>query len=97
MSITPSAAACRAPSCPVDLGPSCPPALQGPFDSTGFAVGCKSACFVDPNPRELLIYEQASNCADTRPSHRELARVLLGPVQHRRDVPAVGRALLRLL
>ncbi|KAJ7194828.1 thaumatin-like protein [Mycena pura] len=38
---------CGVPSCPVDLGPNCPAALKGPFDSTGFPVGCKSACTVD--------------------------------------------------
>ncbi|OBZ76845.1 Pathogenesis-related protein 5 [Grifola frondosa] len=35
---------CPEASCPVDLGPICPAPLQGPFDSTGFPVGCKSAC-----------------------------------------------------
>ncbi|KAJ7846186.1 thaumatin [Mycena leptocephala] len=38
---------CGIPSCPVDLGPNCPALLKGPFDSTGFPVGCKSACTVD--------------------------------------------------
>ncbi|KAF7351589.1 Thaumatin-like protein [Mycena sanguinolenta] len=38
---------CGVPSCPVDLGPNCPAALQGPFNSSGGAVGCKSACYVD--------------------------------------------------
>ncbi|KAF8143530.1 Osmotin thaumatin-like protein [Mycena galopus ATCC 62051] len=38
---------CGIPSCPVDLGPDCPASQIGPFDSTGFAVGCKSACTVD--------------------------------------------------
>lgn len=35
---------CHAAGCPVDLGPNCPAQLKGPFDSTGFPVGCKSAC-----------------------------------------------------
>ena len=35
---------CPVGSCPVDLGPNCPSALKGPFDSSGFPVGCKSAC-----------------------------------------------------
>ncbi|KAI0318326.1 thaumatin-like protein [Amylostereum chailletii] len=35
---------CPTPACPVDLGPNCPAPLKGPFDSTGFPVGCKSAC-----------------------------------------------------
>ncbi|PFH53478.1 hypothetical protein AMATHDRAFT_45363 [Amanita thiersii Skay4041] len=45
-------AGCGIPSCPVDLGPNCPAPLIGPFDSTGFPVGCKSACFanLDGNP-----------------------------------------------
>jgi len=41
---------CGVASCPVDLGPDCPAALIGPFDSSGFPVGCKSACLVDPDP-----------------------------------------------
>lgn len=43
---------CPIADCPVDLGPPCPPAIQGPFDSTGFPVGCKSACAanLDGNP-----------------------------------------------
>ncbi|KAJ7791841.1 thaumatin [Mycena olivaceomarginata] len=40
-------AGCPIPKCAVDLGPNCPAALKGPFDSTGFPVGCKSACLVD--------------------------------------------------
>ncbi|KAI0821515.1 thaumatin-like protein [Irpex lacteus] len=53
MSITPSAS-CPVASCPVDLGPICPQQIQGPFDSTGFPVGCKSACFanLDGNPTD---------------------------------------------
>ncbi|TFY62561.1 hypothetical protein EVJ58_g3778 [Rhodofomes roseus] len=35
---------CSVADCPVDLGPDCPSALIGPYDSTGFPVGCKSAC-----------------------------------------------------
>ncbi|KAG6849624.1 hypothetical protein H0H93_006833 [Arthromyces matolae] len=35
---------CPVADCPVDLGPLCPSALQGPYDSSGFPVGCKSAC-----------------------------------------------------
>ena len=42
--IRPSASACHVAECPVDLGPSCPDALKGPFDSNGFPLGCKSAC-----------------------------------------------------
>lgn len=43
---------CGVADCPVDLGPGCPGPLIGPFDSTGFPVGCKSACeagLSDPN------------------------------------------------
>ncbi|KAH9927967.1 thaumatin-like protein [Epithele typhae] len=44
---------CHIANCPVDLGPNCPSQLKGPFDSTGFPVGCKSACVAhlasDPN------------------------------------------------
>jgi len=38
---------CQVGSCAVDLGPICPSELQGPYDTSGFAVGCKSACLVD--------------------------------------------------
>ena len=50
--ITPSASACHVAECAVDLGPICPAALKGPFDSTGFPLGCKSACLanLDGNP-----------------------------------------------
>ena len=50
--VTPSASACHVTECAIDLGPICPAALQGPFDSNGFPLGCKSACFVnlDGNP-----------------------------------------------
>ncbi|KAF8909631.1 thaumatin family-domain-containing protein [Gymnopilus junonius] len=47
---------CPIPKCAVDLGPNCPAPLKGPFDSTGFPVGCKSACIanlsgIQPTPR----------------------------------------------
>ncbi|KAF5348842.1 hypothetical protein D9756_009712 [Leucocoprinus leucothites] len=35
---------CPVAECPVDLGPDCPAPLKGPYDSSGFPVGCKSAC-----------------------------------------------------
>ncbi|KAJ7118510.1 thaumatin-like protein [Mycena crocata] len=38
---------CPVASCPVDLGPNCPADQKGPFDSSGFPVGCMSACTVD--------------------------------------------------
>ncbi|PPQ75613.1 hypothetical protein CVT26_001545 [Gymnopilus dilepis] len=38
---------CPVPKCAVDLGPNCPAPLKGPFDSTGFPVGCKSACIAN--------------------------------------------------
>jgi len=44
MAIIPSAPNCSVASCPVDLGPACPMPLVGPLDTTGFPVGCKSAC-----------------------------------------------------
>ncbi|KAG9006090.1 hypothetical protein FRB94_000995 [Tulasnella sp. JGI-2019a] len=43
-------AGCDIANCGVDLGPNCPAALKGPYDSSGFPVGCKSDCLVDPNP-----------------------------------------------
>ncbi|KAF8964741.1 thaumatin-like protein [Flammula alnicola] len=38
---------CPVADCPVDLGPNCPAPLKGPYDSSGFPVGCKSACFAN--------------------------------------------------
>ncbi|PAV18276.1 thaumatin [Pyrrhoderma noxium] len=38
---------CPIAQCAVDLGPNCPDPLKGPFDSTGFPLGCKSACFAN--------------------------------------------------
>ncbi|RDX57534.1 thaumatin-like protein [Polyporus arcularius HHB13444] len=35
---------CPVADCPVDLAPSCPAEIQGPFDADGDPVGCKSAC-----------------------------------------------------
>ncbi|KAK2462131.1 hypothetical protein APHAL10511_005829 [Amanita phalloides] len=51
MKIT-SSSGCSEASCPVDLGPNCPAPLKGPFDQSGFPIGCKSACFanLDGNP-----------------------------------------------
>jgi hypothetical protein len=43
-------------TCPVDLGPNCPSALKGPFNSNVFPVGCKSACLVDSNPTNSAAY-----------------------------------------
>ncbi|EIW78248.1 thaumatin-like protein [Coniophora puteana RWD-64-598 SS2] len=42
-----SSTGCHVASCPVDLGPNCPAALQGPYDTTGFPLGCKSACYAN--------------------------------------------------
>ncbi|OSD00277.1 thaumatin-like protein [Trametes coccinea BRFM310] len=59
---------CHVADCPVDLGPNCPAPLKGPFDSTGFPVGCKSACEAglgDPvnNPNCCTgIYNNPSTC-----------------------------------
>ena len=49
VSIT-SSAGFHIANCGVDLGPNCPANLKGPYDSSGFPVGCKSDCLVDPNP-----------------------------------------------
>ncbi|KAF8528421.1 thaumatin-like protein [Hysterangium stoloniferum] len=45
---------CPVADCPIDLGPDCPAPLKGPFDSTGFPVGCQSACKanLDGNPND---------------------------------------------
>ncbi|CAE6411161.1 unnamed protein product [Rhizoctonia solani] len=36
---------CPVADCAVDLGPDCPAPLKGPYDNSGFPVGCKPACF----------------------------------------------------
>ncbi|KAI0267464.1 hypothetical protein BC834DRAFT_982006 [Gloeopeniophorella convolvens] len=43
---------CGTANCMADLGPNCPASLKGPFDCTGFPVGCRSACqaVLAPNP-----------------------------------------------
>ncbi|KAJ7798945.1 thaumatin-like protein [Mycena olivaceomarginata] len=38
---------CPAPGCNVDLGPNCPASQKGPFDASGFPVGCSSSCNID--------------------------------------------------
>ncbi|KAI8986696.1 thaumatin-like protein [Trametes punicea] len=35
---------CAVADCPVDLNANCPAELAGPYDASGNAVGCKSAC-----------------------------------------------------
>ncbi|KAH9927973.1 Osmotin thaumatin-like protein [Epithele typhae] len=44
---------CHLANCGVDLGPNCPEPLKGPFDASGFPVGCKTACKAGlaPDPR----------------------------------------------
>lgn len=98
MAIIPSATNCSVASCPVDLGPTCPAPLVGPLDSTGFPVGCKSACNanLDGNPGEL-------RCVALQPrpvsfnSLRELDQLLYRRVQHPGDVHALGRRFLLVL
>ncbi|KIJ63593.1 hypothetical protein HYDPIDRAFT_92160 [Hydnomerulius pinastri MD-312] len=66
-----SSAGCHIADCPVDLGPNCPDALKGPFDSSGFPVGCKSACEanLDGNPGDSANCCSGShNTAATCPS-----------------------------
>lgn len=46
MSIVPSVD-CEVADCPVDLGPECPPELVGPFDPSGFPLGCASSCIAN--------------------------------------------------
>lgn len=49
---------CPIADCPVDLGPNCPPPLKGPFDATGFPVGCQSACQANLDGNQA----NSSNC-----------------------------------
>ena len=36
---------CPVAECAVDLGPNCPAPLKGPFDASGFPLGCKASSF----------------------------------------------------
>ncbi|KAI9428647.1 hypothetical protein H4582DRAFT_509140 [Lactarius indigo] len=51
-----NSAGCGLPLCGVDLCPNRPTPLKGPYDSTGFPVGCKSACAASlaPDPKNSL-------------------------------------------
>ncbi|KAF8271633.1 thaumatin-like protein [Lactarius quietus] len=62
-------AGCGVPQCPVDLGPNCPAPLKEPLDSTGFPVGCMSACDAGlaPDPKNdhnccTGMYDTAATC-----------------------------------
>ncbi|KAJ3546293.1 hypothetical protein NMY22_g2115 [Coprinellus aureogranulatus] len=61
MRISPTAG-CPVAECAKDLGPDCPAPLKGPFDSSGFPVGCRSACTanIDGNPAD------SRNCCSGR-------------------------------
>ncbi|KAI0672089.1 thaumatin-like protein [Trametes maxima] len=75
MAIT-NSANCPVADCPVDLGPNCPAPIKGPFDSTGFPVGCKSACAanLDGNPTD------SANCCSG--SHSTAATCPASGVQY---------------
>ena len=49
---------CPVADCLVDLGPSCPSPLAGPFDANGIPVGCKSACSANLDGNQA----NSSNC-----------------------------------
>ncbi|TFK31573.1 thaumatin-like protein [Crucibulum laeve] len=49
---------CPVADCPVDLGPNCPSVLKGPYDSSGFPVGCKSACYANLDGNQ----QNSANC-----------------------------------
>ena len=91
---------CAVPECAVDLGPNCPAPLKGPYDSTGFPVGCKSACEanLDGNQGMLALSSGTHHWYLTVPSLcSELAELLQRPVRHRGDLPALWRRILLLL
>ncbi|KAF6745866.1 thaumatin-like protein [Ephemerocybe angulata] len=60
-------AGCPVAECPVDLGPNCPPELKGPFDASGFPVGCKSYCKVTGDPAACCTgsHSTAETCPNT--------------------------------
>ncbi|KAF8271632.1 Osmotin thaumatin-like protein [Lactarius quietus] len=65
-------AGCSVSLCGVDLGPLCPAPLKGPFDSTGYPVGCNSACCAglapDPNNDPNCCtgkYSTATTCSNS--------------------------------
>ncbi|KAF5314720.1 hypothetical protein D9611_007272 [Ephemerocybe angulata] len=57
---------CPVAECPVDLGPNCPSELKGPFDASGFPVGCKSYCKLTGDPAACCT--GSHNTAETCPA-----------------------------
>ncbi|KAF8153129.1 thaumatin [Crassisporium funariophilum] len=82
---------CPVADCAVDLGPNCPAPLKGPFDASGFPVGCRSACEanLDGNQRKFSASARyfASDCIS-----RKLSQLLLRTIQHPQTCPASGVA-----
>ena len=85
------------------LGPA---PLKGPFDSTGFPVGCKSACLagLGGDPGKLFLPHPASRegefdgeLTSLLRSRSQQLRLLHGLARHPGDVPRVRRGLLLVL
>lgn len=79
-----------------------PAALIGPYDSSGFPVGCKSACEADldgdpstspSSPRHAFVAAHILSSL----YHSQLCQLLHRTVRHQGDVPLVWCAVLLLL
>lgn len=99
MAVIPSASNCSVASCPVDLGPACPAALVGPVDSTGFPVGCKSACDANlgGNPGAYVRVRFPHTYLTRVRASSQLVELLYWVVLDRSDVPEFNRRILLLL
>ncbi|KAF4607905.1 hypothetical protein EYR40_000241 [Pleurotus pulmonarius] len=70
---------CPVADCAVDLGPNCPAPLKGPFDASGFPVGCRSACQanLDGNPEDSYQATQPTVVLDPTTPRRHAPQAVL--------------------
>ena len=78
-----------------------PAPIKGPTDSNGVAVGCKSACQIDPNQgmSHMLIFRNQAELlgnASLVPNSR-LPQLLQRESQHCRYLPTFWSSVLQLL
>ncbi|TEB32623.1 thaumatin-like protein [Coprinellus micaceus] len=55
---------CPVADCAKDLGPNCPSQLKGPFDASGFPVGCNTPATCPPSGVQFYDYFK-SNCPNS--------------------------------
>ena len=60
-----------------------PAPLKGPYDSSGFPVGCKSACYANLDGDQGMLFPLCTGAAQRLMSlHSQLAQLLLGRAPH---------------